>query len=602
MKYEISDYGMIGSGLTAALVHRSGSIDWLCWPRFDSEACFAALLGDSGNGCWEMAPEGGIRKSSRRYQGDTLILETELAGEGGVAALIDFMPVDGDLSHVVRIVEGREGTVRMRSRLNLRFEYGRISPLIREHSDEMLTAVAGPNGVAFFSDSPVDPCDGCFTTEFTVSAGERKAFVLTYFPSHQKPPEPLDAETALEDTRRYWDEFAGRCDYEGPYRDAVVRSLITLKALVHRPTGGVLAAPTASLPEWPGGSRNWDYRFCWLRDSTFTMLAFLHLGLVDEAKAWADWLLRTAAGQPASLRPLYRLDGGRHMHEWEADWLSGFAESRPVRFGNAAGDQLQLDIYGELIETFHFAREHGLKQSDELQGLERLLIHHLEKIWECPDAGMWEGRGKPRHHTLSKVMAWTAFDRFSSRDDLDENEREHWRKVADQVRRRVLDEGYDGKRHTFVRAFDERELDASALRIPLVGFLPPDDERVLGTVRAVETTLSRDGFVHRYETSQSDDGMNSEQEGAFLACSFWLADNYALLGRQDEARKLIERVISMSNDLGLLAEELEPSSGRLLGNFPQAFSHYSLINAVANLRSSGGPAGERRNRGRQGSE
>ncbi|BBC72591.1 glucoamylase [Altererythrobacter sp. B11] len=587
----IEDYALIGDGETAALVHRSGSIEWLCMPRFDSEACFAALLGDDENGCWHMRPEGEVRRTSRRYLGDTLILETEFETASGRVAVIDFMPIRGVAADVMRIVEGREGEVAMRSDLAPRFDFGQLHPLVRPCSDGRVLAIAGPDAIALRFAEEVRFDDRWFSSRFTIRKGERRSFVMTWFPAHERPPEPVDAEQALADTRAYWESWIARASYRGPYRKETLRSLITLKALIHRPTGGMVAAPTASLPEMPGGVRNWDYRFCWLRDSTFTLLALLQAGMGEEAEAWLGWLRRAIAGEPIDVQPFYTVGGDRRMYEWEADWLAGFNGARPVRFGNAAASQCQLDVYGEVLDTLLAGDRHGLKREGDSDALVRMLAAKLEGEWRHPDSGIWESRGPRKHFVHSKVMCWCGFDRAAQWfDGSDPDLHRHYRELAEEAKALVLERGYDAERNTFVAAFGEEGLDAATLRLPLVGFLPADDPRIAGTVAAIERELMRDGLVHRYSPEKSDDGVGGD-EGAFLATSFWLADVYVLQGRLDEARKLFERLCGLANDIGLLSEEA--GGGRLLGNFPQALSHLSLVTTALNLGRGGGPAQER---------
>ncbi|MFN3944233.1 MAG: glycoside hydrolase family 15 protein [Allosphingosinicella sp.] len=594
----IEDYGLIGDCRTGALVGRDGSIDWLCWPRFDSDACMTALLGGDECGRWRIAPEDGRACASRRYAGDTLILETLFETDDGCAALIDFMPADEEASHVVRIVEGRRGRVRMRSDLALRFQYGQLQPLIREAHDHEALALAGPHAVALRSTVPLDVARPDIGATFDVEEGERAAFVLTHYASHLKPPPAPGAEEALERTRRFWEEFRGKCSYEGPYSEAVLRSMITLKALTYAPTGGKVAALTASLPEWPGGERNWDYRYCWPRDAVFALLAFLHCGYREEAEAWHDWLLRAIAGEPAAVKPLYGIDGSRRNFEWTADWLPGLYGASPVRFGNHAEDQLQIDIFGSVMEAFHLSRKHGLEHDREAAWrLQTGLLDELERCWDQPDEGIWEIRADPQHHVHSKALAWVAFDRAvrameAGFEPCDAERLARWSKLRDRVRDEVLERGYDPERKTFLRAYDHDVLDASTLLLPIIGLIPPDDPRALGTVAAIERDLSWDGLVLRYDTQKVDDGLPAG-EGAFLACSFWLADNYLLQGRRADAEALFERLLTLRNDLGLLSEEYDPERKMMLGNFPQAFSHLALVNTALNLGEQEGPAQDR---------
>ncbi|MBR0551532.1 glycoside hydrolase family 15 protein [Stakelama marina] len=589
----IGNYALIGDGETAALVGRDGSIDWLCMPRFDSEACFAAILGDAENGCWRMHPAGKITGTSRRYLGDTLIVETVVETETGSAAIIDFMPIRGEAPDIVRIVEGRSGHVDMVSELALRFDYGQIHPLVQTLSDVRAVAIAGPDAVALDFDAEIAFENRWSTCHFTVEEGERKSFVMTWFPSNKDIPERVDPENALRETKEHWEEWSRRCEYDGPYREAVLRSIITLKALIHRPTGGIIAAPTSSLPEQPGGSRNWDYRFCWLRDATFTLLAFIDAGMTEEAGEWIEWLRRATGGEPINLQPFYSVSGDRRAIEWEADWLEGFNGAKPVRFGNGAAGQCQLDIYGETIDALFQASQHGLGKTEDAGTLLRLLAEKLEDIWEQPDAGIWESRGDPEQHTYSKVMCWVAFDRAARwYEDEDADKCRHYRQLADKVHHYVCENGFDEEVNAFTQTFDSKRLDASALRIPLVGFLPADDPRIEGTVAAVERELIRNGFVLRYSTDKTDDGVGGS-EGAFIAATYWLADVYALQGRKEEARKLFERMLDGANDLQLLSEEFDTEESRLLGNFPQGLSHLSLVVSAFNLSDSGGPAHKR---------
>ena len=597
MSQRIEDYALIGDTHTAALVGRDGSIDWLCAPRFDSGACFAALLGGPEHGHWRLAPDADGARVRRRYRDDTLVLETTFETDGGEARVVDFLPIREDVCHVVRLVEGVRGQVAMRMDLVVRFDYGATVPWVRRR-DGTFTAVAGPNGLALRS--PVETRGRQLATEarFSVAAGQRVPFVLTWYPSRLEPPPPIDAEQALADTVAWWREWSSRCTYQGPWRDAVVRSLITLKALTYDPTGGIVAAPTTSLPERIGGVRNWDYRYCWVRDATFTLYAMMHGGYHDEAGAWRDWLLRAVAGDPAQLQILYGLGGERRIPETEADWLPGYEASRPVRIGNAAVDQLQLDVFGELMDALHVARRSGLHPEAAAWALQRHLMEYLEQTWRQPDEGIWEVRGAPRVFTHSRVMAWVAFDRavkaveqFGLHGPV-----ERWRRVRDEIHDDVCEHGYSADLGAFVQSYGSTALDASLLLIPLVGFLPPDDPRVVGTVAAVERELLRDGFVLRYSTQEdAADGL-PPGEGAFLPCTCWLADAYAQIGRRDDAERLFERLLAIRNDVGLLAEEYDPAAGRMLGNFPQAFSHVALVNTASNLSRTGTGTTEHRTR------
>jgi GH15 family glucan-1,4-alpha-glucosidase len=590
----IEDYGLIGDCETAALVARDGSIDWLCWPRFDSGACFAALLGTSDHGRWLVAPADEGARVTRRYVGDTLILETVFATPEGEVALIDFMPPRGKASDVVRIVEGRRGRVEMRTELAIRFDYGSFVPWVTKVAKGTLRAIAGPDMMVLRTPVRLHGHNLKTVGTFSVAEGERAPFVLTYHPSHLPLPEPVDPEAALADTRAFWEEWSSRCSNGGEWTAAVKRSLITLKALTYKPTGGIVAAPTTSLPEELGGPRNWDYRYCWLRDATFTLLSLMNAGYYDEATAWRGWLLRAAAGSPDQLQIMYGIGGERRLNEWEAAWLPGYEGAAPVRIGNAAASQLQLDVYGEVMDAFHHGRELGLPASDVTWALGRALVDHLEQVWREPDEGIWEVRGGRQHFTHSKVMAWVAFDRAVKSAEAFRltGPVGRWRALAREIHDEICRRSWSEKRQSFAQAYDSDELDASVLLLPLVGFLPVDDVRVRKTVEAIERGLLRNGFVLRYDSGCGADGL-PPGEGAFLACSFWLADNYVLLGRHDDARRLFERLLALRNDLGLLAEEYDPRAGRLVGNFPQAFSHISLVNTAYNLGRATGPAKQR---------
>jgi GH15 family glucan-1,4-alpha-glucosidase len=582
----LEDYALIGDNETAALVGRDGSIDWLCVPRFDSAACFAALVGTPEHGRWLIAPAGDIRGSRRAYRGDTLVLETEFVCGDGTVRLIDFMTPRHRHPDLVRVVEGVRGRVPMRMELVLRFDYGRIVPWVRRLADGRLGAIAGPD--ALFLQAGVETRGKDFTTvaEFTVSGGQRVPFVLAWYPSHLPPPAPLDAERALTDTEAHWRVWSGRCTAEGPWHEATIRSLITLKALSYAPTGGIVAAPTTSLPERIGGVRNWDYRYCWLRDATFSLHAFLISGYVDEARAWRDWLLRAAAGDPADLQIVYGPAGERRLPEWEVPWLPGYEGSHPVRIGNAAVGQFQLDVYGELMDVLHLARRRGLHPEPEAWDLQRALLEFLESAWREPDEGIWEVRGPRRHFTHSKVMAWVAVDRAVKTIERfgAEGPVERWRTLRDTIHEEVCRRGYDAEIGAFVQYYGSNALDASLLMIPLVGFLPATDERVRRTVEAIERRLTLDGLVYRYAPDASGvvDGL-PHGEAAFLPCSFWLVDNLVLLGRREAAGRLFEQLLAVRNDVGLLSEEYDPTHRRLVGNFPQAFTHVALINSARNL-------------------
>jgi GH15 family glucan-1,4-alpha-glucosidase len=595
MPAPIEDYALLGDCETAALVSRDGSIDWLCWPRFDSGACFSALLGGPEHGRWRVAPAAPTPRVTRRYRGDTMILETDYETADGLVTLVDFMPLRGRQSDLVRMVVGKRGRVAMTTEFIVRFDYGSTVPWV-SHVDDgtsrgMLRAIAGPDMVLLRSDVPLRGRGLTTVGDFVVREGETVSFVLTYAPSHCPNPEPVDPVCALRDTEKFWNDWAGKCTYQGEWREAVMRSLLTLKALTYRPTGGIVAAPTTSLPEHIGGARNWDYRFCWLRDATLTLLALMDAGYYEEAAAWRDWLLRAAAGSLNQLQIMYGLSGERHLREWEVTWLPGYANSKPVRVGNAAHDQLQLDVYGEVLDALYQARKGGLPISEEALRLGYTLVGHLQSIWQQPDEGLWEVRGPRQHFTHSKVMAWVALDRaIRGAEELGQPAPlESWKATRQQIHDEVCTRGFDAARNTFVQAYDSTQLDASLLLIPLVGFLPADDPRVRGTVEAIEQRLVVDGLVLRYDSRRTDDGL-PPGEGAFLACSFWLADNYALLGRHADARALFEHLLSLRNDVGLLAEEYDPRLRRLVGNFPQAFSHIGLVDTALNLSRTVPPA------------
>jgi GH15 family glucan-1,4-alpha-glucosidase len=583
MPARIEDYALIGDCETAALVDHRGCIDWLCWPDFASEACFAALLGSEENGYWWIRPDDGEWKTTRCYREHTLILETTFEHSGGTVRLVDFMPIRERYSDVVRIVEGVSGTVRMRMDLTLRFDYGRTVPWVTRVSGGV-RGIAGPNLAVLHASVPVHGEDLKTVAEFEVSAGERVWFTLTYGKSHHPDPDPIDAGQALEDAAKFWSGWAGQLKYEGKYCDIVERSLITLKAMTFRPTGGVVAAITTSLPEFVGGVRNWDYRYCWLRDTTFTLLALTAGGYFDEAAAWQDWLLRALAGSPDQIQIMYGLRGERQLVEWEAGWLEGYRNSRPVRVGNAAAAQVQLDIYGEMLDCFFHAQQSMGRHAEEDFRILVLLLEHLEKIWNEPDEGIWETRGGPQHFTHSKMMAWVAFDRgvrlagqMSYRAPLDK-----WKKVRDEIHEQVCARGFNKERGCFVQAYGSDQLDAALLLMPQVGFLPGSDPRVKATVEAIERELMPDGFVLRYNTAKVDDGLPAG-EGVFIACSFWMVSSLKAIGREDDARKLFERLLTLRNDVGLLSEEYDTKNQRLVGNFPQAFSHIALVVAATDL-------------------
>jgi GH15 family glucan-1,4-alpha-glucosidase len=584
----IEDYALLSDLQTAALVSREGSVDWLCFPRFDSGACFAALLGSPDQGRWLLAPRGEAWHAGWRYRPDTLVLETEWETDGGAVRVLDFMPPRGEAPDIIRIVEGVRGEVEMSSELVVRFDYGSIIPWVRRvpEADARL-AVAGPDALCFRTPAETRGENMRTISDFTVREGDRVPFVLTWYPSNEAPPEPVDADSALEDTHQLWEGWTESCTYRGEWREAVYQSLVVLKALTYAPTGGIVAAPTTSLPEQLGGVRNWDYRFCWLRDATLTLLAFLNSGYVDEAGAWRNWLLRAVAGDPAALQIMYGVAGERRLTEIELPWLPGYEGSKPVRVGNAAVDQFQLDVYGEVMDALHQGRVHDLQASKEAWALQRSLLRHLEHAWKEPDEGIWEVRGPRRHFTHSKVMAWVAFDRgvqaverFGRSGPVD-----RWRRVRAEIHDEVLRKGFDAELDSFVGFYEAKRVDASLLVIPLVGFLPADDPRMVGTVAAIERELVRDGFVQRYKADDetvSIDGL-PPGEGVFLPCTFWLVDNLALQGRLDEARELFERLLALRTDLGLLAEEYDPEHRRQLGNFPQAFTHVALVNSAFNL-------------------
>ncbi len=588
MHPRIEDYALIGDQQTAALVSTDGSVDWLCLPRFDSAACFAKLLGDEDNGHWRIAPKGAERCTRRAYRPDTLVLDTEWETGTGTVRVTDLMPQRDRAPDLVRIVEGLSGEVTLHSVLRLRFDYGSVVPWVRR-SDGHRVAVAGPDSAWLRSEPEVRSWGQDFGThaEFTVAEGEKVAFVLTWHPSHEPRPPLIDPYVSLEHSVEDWREWAARCRYDGPHRDAVVRSLITLKALTYNPTGGIVAAPTTSLPEEPGGVRNWDYRFCWLRDSTLTLGALLSAGYLEEAEAWRDWLLRAVAGNPSDLQIMYGLAGERRLPEFELPWLSGFAGATPVRIGNDAVNQLQLDVYGEVMDSLSLARLAGMRPQPQMWELQCALMDFLATEWRRPDEGLWEVRGEPRQFVHSKVMTWVALDRavrtLEDHPELGGGDLDGWRALREEVHREVCEQGYDAERNTFTQYYGSRELDASLLLIPRVGFLPPDDPRVVGTVDAIGAELTRDGLVRRYSTDGPPvDGLPGD-EGTFLVCSFWYADALHATGRAKEARKLFERLVGLANDVGLLAEEYDPVGGRQLGNFPQAFSHIGLVNTALAL-------------------
>ena len=603
MPSRIEDYAVIGNCETMALVGRDGSIDWLGLPRFDSGACFSALLGDSRHGRWLIAPAAGPARVTRRYRGDTMILETTFEVETGAAQVIDFMTRRGGASDLVRIVRGLRGTVAMRTELIVRFEYGSVVPWVSRLDDGRREIIAGPDRLLLDTSVPLRGENFKTVGEFVISADKEAAFAMSWSPSYHPPPGPLRAADALAQAETFWSDWSTRFKPVGEWSQAVMRSLLTLKALSHRETGGIVAAGTTSLPEKIGGSRNWDYRFCWLRDATFTLYALLGAGFVEEAEAWRGWLLRAVAGNPEDLQIMYGVAGERRLVESEVPWLPGYEKSSPVRIGNAAAGQVQLDVYGEVLDALYVARKAGLPFNAASWALECALVEHLETIWDQPDDGIWEVRGGRKHFTHSKVMAWVAFDRAvrSAEEFGLDGPVTHWHDIRDTIHKQVCEKGFDPTQNSFVQSYGSAALDASLLLVAIVGFLPASDSRVRGTLAAIERRLIRDGFVLRYQTSEGADGL-PPGEGVFLACSFWLADNYILQGRHADAQKLFERLLSLRNDVGLLAEEYDPSAKRQLGNFPQAFSHLALINTAHNLMSANGAVHQRSARQRAAAE
>ncbi|GLY83100.1 glycoside hydrolase family 15 protein [Actinoallomurus iriomotensis] len=581
----IEDYALIGDTRSAALVGRDGSIDWLCLPRFDSPSCFAKLLGDESNGFWRLAPTGHEMAARRAYAGDTLILETVWETPTGTVKVIDFMPPRQANPHLIRIVEGVSGTVDMTAEISIRFDYGGIVPWVRRF-DGRLHAIGGPDSVWIDVPLHLEDSGDRHTGTFMIDAGQRQAFVFTWHPSHQPEPDRIDPGEQLTDTRLFWEEWVFRCWLPSRCRAAVMRSLITLKALTYSPTGGIVAAPTTSLPEHLGGVRNWDYRFCWLRDAAMTLDALTESGYITEAGAWRDWLLRAIAGRPEDLQIMYGVAGERRLPEQTLDWLPGYEGSRPVRIGNDAAGQLQLDVYGEVLNCFYRAHKLGMPPSDYAWSIVCRLMDFIDRSWDQPDEGLWEIRGPRRHFVHSKVMAWVAADRAVRMVGKlgHTGPVERWRAMRDRIHAEVCDKGFDPERGTFTQSYGSRELDAALLLIPIVGFLPPKDPRVTGTIDAIKRELTTDGFVLRYPTSESNDidGLPGA-EGVFLACSFWLAEALALAGRKHEAMELFERLLALTNDVGLLAEEYDPVQGRQLGNFPQAFTHINLIHTAQAL-------------------
>ena len=598
MSTPLEDYAIIGDTETVALVDRSGSIDWLCLPRFDSGACFAALLGDERHGRWQLAPTRSPRTVRRRYRPGTLVLETEFDCDGGTVRIVDSMPPRGvERGHnpdVVRVVEGVRGRVAMRMHLCIRFDYGWVTPWVTK-SGKGIRAVAGPDALDLATPVSLRGEDRTTVAEFEVEEGDQIPFVLTWYSSHQPVPESVDGVAATQRTTTWWQQWASQSGHEGEWQDAVERSLITLKALTYEPTGGIVAAPTTSLPEHLGGPRNWDYRFVWLRDATFTLQALVRAGYRTEAVAWRDWLLRAVAGDPSRLQIMYGIAGERRLTEQSLPWLPGYGGSTPVRIGNGAANQIQHDVYGEVMDALHVARRAGMEPNEDAWRMQCAFLDHLESAWQEPDHGIWEVRGRKRAFTHSRVMAWVAFDRAVTSVERSgfEGPVDRWKAQRDEVHAEVLTKGFDADRGTFTQSYGSKALDASLLLIPQVGFLPPTDDRVLGTIAAVERELSvGDGLLLRYRTEESDDGL-PHGEGAFLLCSFWLIDALTMIGRHQDARRKFEQLLDIRNDVGLLAEEYDPSAGRMLGNFPQAFSHIGLLSSASNLGSGTGVAHER---------
>jgi GH15 family glucan-1,4-alpha-glucosidase len=593
MPRRIEDYALIGDCTTAALVGRDGSIDWLCWPRFDSEACFAALLGAREHGRWLIAPRTSARVT-RRYRPNTLVLETHFETADGAVTLVDFMPRRCDHSSIVRFVIGKDGQVPMHTELILRFGYGAVVPWVSRAESGALRAIAGPDMVAVHTPVHLRGKDLTTVGEFTIGRGETIPFVLTYAPSHVPMPKPVDPTQALADTEAYWQDWSSNCRPAGHWTEAVRRSVITLKALTYGPTGGIVAAPTTSLPERLGGQRNWDYRYCWLRDATLTLLGAMHAGYFEEAQAWREWLLRAVAGSPNQLQIMYGIAGERRLAEWEVPWLPGYENSKPVRVGNAAHTQLQLDVFGELMDVHYQARRGGLTGNESGWAMQLEFLKHLARGWKEPDSGIWEMRSPPQHFTYSKVMAWVAYDRgiktaetFGLDGPIDD-----WRSLRDEIHEDVCQRGFDKELGTFTQAYGSKQLDANLLQLPCVGFLPVTDPRIEATITAIERDLLRDGFVMRYSTEDVDDRL-PPGEGAFLACSFWLVDVYILQNRLSEAERLFRRLVALRNDVGLLSEQYDARAKRLVGNFPQAFSHLALVNSAYNLTRTRKPLHQR---------
>ena len=595
MPSRIEDYALIGDCETAALVARDGSIDWMCWPRFDSDACFAALLGTPDHGRWRLAPYGNCRSVTRRYLGDSLILETRFETDQGTAKLIDFMPPRSGNPDIVRLVVGESGSVAMHMQLAVRFGYGSRVPWISRQPDGTLRIIAGADQVVLHTAAPLSVTENCIESDVAVSAGEAVAFTLTYAASHLPPPAPIDAHEAFATTKHFWEDWAAKAQVApGERQHAIMRSLITLKALTYAPTGGIVAAPTTSLPETLGGIRNWDYRFCWLRDATLTLLALMNGGYYEEAAAWRDWLLRAVAGVPPQAQIMYSITGENRLTEWEVGWLPGYEGARPVRIGNGAHGQIQIDVYGEVMDALYQARRGGIAGSEDSWNVMQAFLSHLTTIWREPDRGIWESRAPPRHFTFSKVMAWVAFDRGAkfAREFGLEGPVERWSAVAREIHDDVCRNGFDETLGSFVQSYGSKWLDGSLLLIPMTGFLPPDDRRILGTIRAIEKRLLQDGLVMRHDPAEVETGL-AHGEGAFLACSFWLVDALVMTGRPEEAQRLFDRLLELRNDLGLLSEEYDVGARRLVGNFPQAFSHIALVNSAYNLARTSKPAEQR---------
>jgi GH15 family glucan-1,4-alpha-glucosidase len=594
MPSRIEDYALLGDCQTCALVARDGSIDWLCFPHFDSPSCFTALLGTPDHGRWLIAPAEQPRAVRRRYREGTLVLETEYETDSGTVTLIDFMPVSNGKRDLIRIVAGKSGRVPMKLEIALRFDYGSIVPWV-QRVDGGITAIGGPDAVVVQTPVHMKGEEFRHAAQFTVGAGDRVPFVMTWHPSHEPAPDPADPEDALEHTTAWWQKWSARCKYKGPHKDLVLRSLITLKAMTFSPSGGTVAAVTTSLPEQLGGVRNWDYRFCWLRDSTFMLYALMEAGYVAEADAWRKWLLRAVAGEPSKTNIMYGIYGERRLSELELPWLPGYEGAKPVRTGNAASKQFQLDVYGEVLDSLYQCRKRGLAPSPADWDLEKALLRFVETACHEPDEGIWEVRGPRRHFTHSKIMAWVALDRgVRAVEEFGvEGPADRWRQVRDELHAEICERGFSKKLNAFVQSYDTDLLDASLLMIPQVGFLPASDPRVAGTVEAIEKGLMKDGFVQRYDTSKSDDGL-PPGEGAFLPCTFWLADCYCLLGRKEEAKSLFKRLVGLCNDVGLISEEYDPRVKRLVGNFPQAFTHVGLVNTAMNLSSGHTGAAEER--------